>query len=290
MALLTEFISSALGDGQPKVPAFNAVSVQAEQQKAIAGNAASLPALQAQAGQVNTFNTNELQRMLELAMPGYGKLRDKTTSNISDWLAGKVPQDVSDQVMRNSAGRSLYGGFGGSGMSRNLAARDLGLTSLDIMGKGMDAASRWIAQTKSGMSQFDVSSMFIRPEFQAQFAAQERNAQFQRDYVQNQWDWYGSLGQQFVRFENTVVQLAGDVAGAAMMCWVARAVFGTDNPKWLLFRQWMLTHAPKWFLNLYLTHGEAFAKWIHNKPILKSIIRVWMESRIKTLEVGRVFI
>lgn len=207
--MLAEFFG-----GRPKVPSFNPVNVQQEQQRAIAGNAAALPELQRQAGQINTFNTDELQRMLERAMPGYSKVRDKTTANIQDWLAGKVPQDVSDQVMRNAAGRSLYGGFGGSGMARNLSARDLGLTSLDIMGKGMDAASRWIALSRSGLSQFDVSSMFVRPEFQAQFAAQERNSQFQRDYVASQWDFYGSLGQRFVRFEDSVLQLAGDIAGA----------------------------------------------------------------------------
>lgn len=209
MALIAEFFQKA-----PKVPAFTPVNVQQEQQRAIAGNAAVLPELQRQAGQINTFNTDELQRMLERAMPGYSKVRDKTTANIQDWLAGKVPQDVSDQVMRNAAGRSLYGGFGGSGMARNLSARDLGLTSLDIMGKGMDAASRWIAQSKSGLSQFDVSSMFIRPEFQAQFAQQERNSRFQRDYVQNVYDQQYSFAGNWARFEDSVVQLAASLAGA----------------------------------------------------------------------------
>lgn len=209
MALIAEFFQRA-----PRVPDFNPIDVQAQQSRAIAGNAASLPALEGIAGRVNAFNTDQLQKMLEQAMPGYSKVRDKTTANIQDWLSGKVPSDVSEQVFRNAAGRSLYGGFGGSGMSRNLAARDLGLTSLDIMGKGMDAASKWIAQAKSGTSQFDVSSMFVRPEFQAQFAAQERNSQFQRDYVKNIFDQQYSFASNWARFEDTVVQLAGTIAGA----------------------------------------------------------------------------
>ncbi len=280
MALFAEFFG-----GTPKVPKFNPVDVQDEQAKAIAGNQASLPALETQATEVNRFNADQLTKMLEQAMPGYSKVRDKYTANVQDWLAGKVPSDVSDAVNRNAAGRALYGGFGGSGMARNLSARDLGLTSLDIMGKGMQAADRWIQQSKSGLSQFDVSSMFVKPEFQAQFAAQERNAQFQRDYVKNQWDWYGSFGQELVRFEDTAVQLAAAAAGAMMGCWVAREVLGTDTPKWMIFRHWLFTSAPEWFRKLYLKHGEKFALWIHNKPILKSIIRVWMESRIETLEV-----
>ena len=64
------------------------------------------------------------------------------------------------------------------------------------------------------------------------------------------------------------------------ICWVAREVYGEDNPKWLLFREWLVSKAPKWFFNLYKDHGEAFAKWVHNKPILKSIIRKWMDNKV----------
>jgi len=67
---------------------------------------------------------------------------------------------------------------------------------------------------------------------------------------------------------------------AISLCWVAREVYGEDNPKWLLFREWLVSKAPKWFFNLYKDHGEAFAKWVHNKPILKSIIRKWMDNKV----------
>ena len=73
----------------------------------------------------------------------------------------------------------------------------------------------------------------------------------------------------------------GFAAGGAFGCWVAREVFGEDNPKWLYFRAWLYTKAPKWFCNLYLKHGERFAAFIKNKPMLKSVIRMWMNRRIK---------
>ena len=66
-------------------------------------------------------------------------------------------------------------------------------------------------------------------------------------------------------------------------CWVAREVFGNDNPKWLLFYHWKETQAPCWFKDLYNKHGEAFAEWISDKPRIKSMIRWWMESRINSL-------
>lgn len=72
----------------------------------------------------------------------------------------------------------------------------------------------------------------------------------------------------------------GTVGGAALMCWVAREVYGSDNPRWMQFRVWMLLDAPKWFLNLYIKYGERFANWISNKPTIKSMIRYWMDTRI----------
>jgi len=71
--------------------------------------------------------------------------------------------------------------------------------------------------------------------------------------------------------------------GSAAGCWVAREVYGETNPKWRLFREWLANNAPKWFQNLYNKHGEKFAAWIANKPLLKSVIRKWMDSRIAVL-------
>lgn len=66
-------------------------------------------------------------------------------------------------------------------------------------------------------------------------------------------------------------------------CWVARAVYGEGNVRWLLFRHWLLFRAPKWFRSLYLRHGEAFARWLANKTWLKAQIRRWMDARIASL-------
>lgn len=73
----------------------------------------------------------------------------------------------------------------------------------------------------------------------------------------------------------------GQAAGA--VCWVAREVYGEDNPKWVMFREWLLTKAPDWFRNLYIKHGERFAAFLRTRPSLKRLIRKWMDSRIKTL-------
>jgi hypothetical protein len=282
MALFAEFFG-----GKPTTPDFVPVDTQLEQGKAIAGNIAASGQAQQLASQTNTFNQAELQKMLG-SIPNFYNLVNKSGAKIQDLLAGNIPDDVVKAIKRGTAASSLYGGYGGSGMAKNLTARDLGLTSLQLINQGLAASDRWTTSARQNLvaPQFDVSSMFVTPQQQIAHATEERNAKFQRDYVKNQWDWYDSFGQKAVRFEDSLMQLAGDIAGAAgATCWVAREVFGESNPQWLQFREWMLNQSPKWFRNFYLKYGERFAAWIHDKPLLKVIIRRWMEYIISKQEV-----
>jgi hypothetical protein len=68
--------------------------------------------------------------------------------------------------------------------------------------------------------------------------------------------------------------------GGMGMCWVAREVYGPANPRWLIFRGWLLSEAPTWLVDLYATHGEDFAAWIHDKPIVKAALRFLMDCAI----------
>jgi hypothetical protein len=61
---------------------------------------------------------------------------------------------------------------------------------------------------------------------------------------------------------------------------VAREVYGVHNPRWLLFRAWLMTQAPGWLRETYLAHGEEFAAWNHEKPVLKAGVRMLMEAAI----------
>ena len=79
----------------------------------------------------------------------------------------------------------------------------------------------------------------------------------------------------------------GSIASAGIgkiPCWVAREVYGEDNPKWKQFREWLMTRAPEWFYKLYIKHGPAFAEWLKGKHVLKGLIRHWMDGRIATME------
>lgn len=76
---------------------------------------------------------------------------------------------------------------------------------------------------------------------------------------------------------NNAAVIGGGLSAAGSIfkgvCWVAREVYGVENPDWLIFREWLYDKAPAWFRKFYLKHGEKFAEFISNKPMLKSIVR-----------------
>lgn len=89
-----------------------------------------------------------------------------------------------------------------------------------------------------------------------------------------------SGAEQFANIAGGVGGLLGKVAPFGLICWVAREVYGSDNPKWLQFREWMLTKASDNLRNFYIKHGEKIAESIRNKPKIKAIIRKWMDGKI----------
>ncbi len=69
--------------------------------------------------------------------------------------------------------------------------------------------------------------------------------------------------------------------GNIFKCWIAREVYGAENPQWKIFRSWLENKAPTWFHDLYLEHGETLAEFIKDKPTFKAAIRTWMDARIE---------
>jgi tetratricopeptide (TPR) repeat protein len=69
---------------------------------------------------------------------------------------------------------------------------------------------------------------------------------------------------------------AGPPAAAPGVCWVAREAFGADDPRWQVFRSWLVTSAPRSLRDVYIAHGPAFAEWIHDKPAVKAGVRFLM--------------
>jgi len=112
----------------------------------------------------------------------------------------------------------------------------------------------------------------------------------QANYLSNTYGaQVGAISRQPNAFQNFATAAGGfkDLAGgfgglasAGILCWVAREVYGIDNPKWLQFREWMLTKASDNLRNYYIEYGERIAKSIRNRPKIKALIRKWMDSKI----------
>ncbi len=154
--------------------------------------------------------------------------------------------------------RSLSGDLGATILGRPSYATQLGSQTLGAAQQG--------AQQPSGAKLYD-SNMGLNMAMMDQ---------------QNQFGLLGAQAQADASRSAGVMGAIGSGIGAyAALCWVAREVYGIENPKWIQFRNWMLNDSPSWFRNLYIKYGERFAKFISNKPALKNIIRKWMNTKIK---------
>ena len=158
---------------------------------------------------------------------------------------------------------------------RDAASRDDLSTVTGLLGQQQGMINNQNMMSQQGISNYANRNMGLISGYQTAMqpglAQMGYNAQMQMANMnanaQNQAGIYGLLG-----------TLAG--AGIAKYCWVAREVYGADNPKWIKFRSWVFSSSPSWFFKLYGKYGERFAKFIHNKPTLKWFIRKWMDTRI----------
>lgn len=66
----------------------------------------------------------------------------------------------------------------------------------------------------------------------------------------------------------------GSLFGA---CWVARAAYGLENPRWIYFREWLLADAPEWLFRAYLRHGRRVARWLEGRDWARALVRGVMD-------------
>lgn len=115
------------------------------------------------AAEGNLANVDSIKALLEKIMPGWNANQEQAQKTTASMLRGEIPKDVQDQVRRSSAFKALSGGYGGSGMSKALTSRDFGLTSMDMMERGSNAAQRW-----SGMAQGSVAPWMVTGQQQTE--------------------------------------------------------------------------------------------------------------------------
>jgi hypothetical protein len=185
-----------LGDlfgSKPTVPTWNNISLDQSQTQAIGANQASLGSLETLGAGINSFNQQQLTELMNNIMPGFSASASTASKNIASELSGQIPTDVSNAIQSSDAAKALTGGFGGSGLSGNLTARDLGLTSLDLTNQGLSSLESWSGQIDKMFmpGQFNVSSMFISPQDEFTSTMQNQEQEMQQQWMTNQVDAMG---------------------------------------------------------------------------------------------------
>lgn len=91
----------------------------------------------------------------------------------------------------------------------------------------------------------------------------------------------GSIGRQPTQSNGmgaATIGALGSIGAAAVMCWVAREVYGADNPKWLDFRRALLAKGSDKLLMRYLVKGPAVAEKLRTNPARKAEYRAIMDQ------------
>jgi hypothetical protein len=164
------------------------------------------------------------------------------------------------------------------------AGQQQGVTaaSLGLIGFGQTPYALGLGAQQQGISQ---GQMGMGPQLFDPSAGINLGLQNAANLGNYQAATYGARAAAQGQIAGATIGALGQMGAAAVpkipgFCWVAREVYGEENPKWLMFREWLFSKAPAWFRNLYIKYGERFAEFISNKPKLKSLIRRWMDSRI----------
>lgn len=218
---MSSFLNSVFGS-TPQVAKFKPLDYSDEQKSSIAGNIGNFDQI-AQLGDLYKKYYIDQQNSI---LPGYSDTMaagEKGAKGILDvgnqLLTGELPQDVKDQIQRNSAYQSLAGGYAGSGMSKALTARDLGLTSLDLMkqgasmiGQGGNSAQQWASMAKGDM--LDPGSLFTTPGQTSAFDLQ--NSILKQQSQQYAFNVAAAPDPVASGISNTIMSLIGAYLGGGM--------------------------------------------------------------------------
>lgn len=198
-----------------KAPPAPKVNAGEEAGKAIAANIENLPQAQTLAEQVNKFTQSQLMDALKEFSPYAQETAQAQSKNILEQAQGKIPKDVADQIYRSTAARSIAGGTGGSQFAGNLTARDLGLTSLQLMNQSIASNNAYLSGIRQNLMtpQFDVSSMFLSPSQQISVQQWNETNRFNRDYLASQLRASQSAA---TAFGNSMQQMGTGLTGSAM--------------------------------------------------------------------------
>ena len=199
----------------------------------------------------------------------------------SQWqslIGGVTPEQVQSQV--NTQDRTLRGSLqqagiydsGTSASSRLRSAADLSNQNAQF---NVGTLQNALNLALSGQAQVQAPAQGATSQLGSQLAGlRSINTQGNTNYSGYQT---ASPYSMVIGGISAAGQLASGIGGA-MRCWVAAEIFGGWHaPKTCAVRYYISNISPVWFCKFYTKYGERIAKFIHNKPILKLMLRPLFE-------------
>jgi hypothetical protein len=167
----------------PKLPKFKKVDQTAEQGKAISSNLQNFGKAKELADMSSEADQDRLESIISRTIPGYKDLISSGSKAIGNLIGGNIPNQDRDQIARRSAEQGSALGLSGSAGGRNLSARDLGLTRLQMTTQGLNQLNPFLSTVRSTstVNPMATSSSFISPEQRIQNEMQQNQFQFQSD-------------------------------------------------------------------------------------------------------------
>ena len=226
-------------------------------------------------------------------------LKQKIFSNIDGYLRLNFEQGFDAATFNRVMGTDVT--------EQELSEFTLNKTLYDSLQKELGVLARTVSLESGALNEGDIgrAQSFLGKQkgqgiwsFFTGDAPEEANVLFNdlQGYVDNQIQ--GLIGKTKTKYRKRTSRKITGIGGqkpeggtsievdASFPCWVARAVYGETNPKWLIFREWLFTLAPTWLFKLYIKFGKRFASFIKDKPKIKNIIRHYMDKAIKQINNG----
>lgn len=207
---------------KPQIAGFQDVILGDEQIRALLADLKAFPQIE----QLGNLWQNYMLAGIEHAVPGFGGLLSGITGTTQeelkqagDLMKGIIPEDVMSNTFRSGAMQNLLSGLGGSPIGSANQARQLGLTSLDMINQGANllgnASQRWGQLASFGQSTLaPIQQMLITPQQQA--AQTESNRLIQRQIQQERFNVAAAPDPVMKGLSDIVMYLTGQYLGHGM--------------------------------------------------------------------------
>lgn len=150
----------------------------------------ALPGLTALASATNAATNADYRSSINQLLPGVQNTLATSENNANSLISGQIPADVQASLQRSDAFSALQGGFGqSSGMGRNLNARDLGLTSLNLQNQGESLLNQNLNMASAlTPGRMNAQSMLFTPSQMLSVQGQNNQINYQNAQQQSPFD------------------------------------------------------------------------------------------------------